>query len=170
MISQVRAEKLRSKFTHGTKLMHLSLGVALGKYFLIASSASLFSPFCILFTFPELCISLEFCWNNQRIGASWARSCFHNSNLLSEYLLSERFLLYTLQPSLTPTPFLNHDWLRYLPCGLSWLWFLTGWCFQAGHGKLWVVFLSSCREKHLSVLCSLGGFCSGFVSFLTLQH
>lgn len=51
-ISQVRAEKLGSKFIYGRKLINLSLGVALGKYFLIASSASLFSPFCILFTFP----------------------------------------------------------------------------------------------------------------------
>lgn len=89
--------------------MHLSLGVVLGKYFLIASTASLFSPFCILFTFPELYISLEFCWNNQRIGASRARIYFLSSNLLSEYLLSQRFILYTLQPSLTPTPFPNHD-------------------------------------------------------------
>lgn len=93
-ISRVRAEKLRIKFTYGKKIINLSLGVALGKYFLIASSASFFSPSCILLTFPELDISLKLCWNNQRLGASWDRIYFLHSNLLSKYLLSEIYSLH----------------------------------------------------------------------------
>lgn len=131
-ISQVRAEKLRSEFTYGTKLINLSLGVALGKHFLMASSASLFSPFCILFTFPELYISLEFCWNNQRLGASQDRIFLIVTSSLNIFSL-----IYLLQPSLIPTHFPNHDWHVYISCGLSWFWSLTGWCFQSG--------MESCR-------------------------